>query len=277
MKEIAVIFTCFNRKSKTEQCLKSIEKQQKKHNDIRFDIYVTDDGSTDGTRTMLRNLSTEMNITILCGNNLFWDKGMYKAMSKAIEKKHDYYLMINDDVDFYDAFFEVMMDSFCAAGQSCGISGPTQNRENAYTTYGGKLFKGKSFIDPNGTIQECNLANWNCFLVDQKVIDKIGIIDPNYDHSYGDYDYSMMMQRNGLKIYIAKEYIGTCDRNTIKGTFKDKELSRKQRIAHFFSPKGMSIKSGLRYSIKNFDYLGIKVLLMTLGADCRNLFVVLFG
>lgn len=276
--KIAVILTCFNRKNKTERCMNAIYNQQSKHqNDMEFSIYITDDGSTDGTREMLENYSKNFNVIILDGGNLYWDKGMYLAMQCAVKEPHDYYLMVNDDVDFSNDFIDIMMESYGEADSSCGISGATQDTKHTCTTYGGTLFKSSGFFDPNGSIQECNLANWNCFLVNQEIIDKVGIIDPNYDHSYGDYDYSMVMQRNGFKIYLAKDYIGTCDRNTLNGTFKDKKLTRKQRIKQFFSPKGMSIKSGIRYSLKNFDYLGFRGLFKFLGAYCRNLLVVLIG
>lgn len=254
-----------------------LAKEQQKRSEAKLSVYITDDCSTDGTREMLKDYSKVLNLTVLDGGNLYWDKGMHRAMQQAVKEFHDFYLMINDDVDFFDDFLDTMLESYKEAGDSCGISGATQNTRRKCTSYGGMLFEGKSLLDPNGTVQECNLANWNCFLVDQKVIDKVGIIDPYYEHSYGDYDYSMCMQRNGFKVYLSKRYVGVCDRNSLKGTFKDKELPRKQRIHLFFSPKGMAFKSGIRYSIKNFDYLGVKGLLTFMGAYVRNLIIVLIG
>ena len=274
---IAIVLTCFNRKEKTKCCMDFLVKEQKKKSNVKFEVFVTDDGSTDGTIEMLRGYSDILDLIILKGKNLYWDKGMYRSMRYAVKTPHDFYLMINDDVYFADDFLDVMLDSYYEVGSTCGISGATQDSCHKRTTYGGILFNGKTFLDPNGKPQECNLANWNCFLIDQKVIDKVGIIDPNYDHSFGDYDYSMLMQRNGIKVYLSKEYIGVCNRNSKKGTFKDNTLTRKQRINRFFSPKGMPFKSGLRYSIKNLDFLGFKGLVMFLGSYLRNLIVVLIG
>ena len=275
--KIAVILTCFNRKEKTQKCLNLLIEETKRRGDIDLHFYITDDGSSDGTREMLCDYSHFINMTIIDGGNLYWDKGMYKAMQQAQKDYHDYYLMINDDVVFYTGFLDVMLDSYKDIGASGGISGATQDDMHRITTYGGKHFTSEEFINPNGNIQECNLANWNCFLVDQNVIDKVGIIDPKYAHSFGDYDYSMLMQRKGFRIYLSKSYIGTCNRNSLIGTFKDKSLTRKQRIKRFFSPKGMSFKSGIRYSFKNMDYLGLNGLLRFLLAYCRNLIVVLIG
>lgn len=278
MIDIAIIFTCFNRIDKTKRCMEALLNEQHNHEgQIKFSLFITDDGSTDGTKEMLQSYSNCLSMHVIDGGNLYWDKGMYRAMKVAVQKYHDYYLMINDDVAFSADFIRTMLDSYKMAKQPCGVSGPTDNMEHTVTTYGGRLFNNKSLIAPNGFIQECNLANWNCFLVNHEVIEAIGIIDPNYMHSYGDYDYSMLMQRNGFKVFIAKDYIGSCERNSLKGTFKDKDLSRMQRIRRFFSPKGMSLKSGIRYSLKNIDYLGLYGLFKFLGAYCRNLLVVFIG
>ena len=274
---IAVIFACFNRKHKTKRCLEYIYRQQIEHNCIKIDVYVTDDGSTDGTKELLKSFAEKMTVYIINGNNLFWNKGMYVAMKKAMEFQYDYYMMINDDVEFYDNFLDVMLESFAEVGIPCGISGPTQDEDHLHTTYGGKMINGKGFIEPNGNIQKCDLANWNCFLVNHTIIDKVGIIDPCYDHSYGDYDYSLAMQRNGFDVYLAKEYVGICDRNSTKGTYKDTTLTRRQRMNIFFSPKGMSIKSLLRYSLKNLDFIGVRGMIFFLCTYIKNLIVVLVG
>lgn len=270
MKKLAIIFTCYNREDKTKKCLNSIRDQAiqlKGMYDV--EIIVCDDGSTDNTHDIL--LGYELNVNVIEGDRLYWNKGMYVAMSEAIKSQHDFYLMINDDVIFYPNAIQLMLNAYKSANKSCGITGATKAINSNETTYGGQLFHVKKFISPNGKLQKCNLANWNCFLVDEEVIKNVGIIDPNYAHSYGDYDYSMMMQRKGYDIYVAHEFIGECDRNSKKGTFKDRTLPRRERLRRFFSPKGMSIKSGIRYGLKNMDYLGVKSLCVFLGAYLKNL------
>lgn len=274
MKSLAIIFTCFNRKKITESCLKNLIKQAELlQGKIVVEVYVCDDGSTDGTEQVLRN--SGQNVHIIKGESLFWNRGMYEAMSEAVKSYHDYYLMINDDVDFYSDAIETMLLAHRRVEGNCGITGATKSHNSEITTYGGRLFRSREFISPNGTLQHCDLANWNCFLVDEKIISDIGIIDSNYDHSYGDYDYSMRMQRRGYDIFVADKYIGECERNSIKGTFKDKTLSKKRRMQLFFSPKGMSIKSIFRYYVRNMDYLGVSGLMISLMAYIRNLIVIL--
>lgn len=276
MKKLAIIFTCYNRANKTKKCLDSIKDQVLRLKEMYdVEIIICDDGSTDNTHDIL--LGCGLNINIIQGGGLYWNKGMYAAMYAAISSYHDFYLMINDDVIFYPDAIQVMLDAYHMANKSCGITGATKAINSNRTTYGGQLFHIEKFITPNGNLQKCNLANWNCFLVDDEIIKNVGVIDSNYVHSYGDYDYSMMMQRKGYDIYVSHEFIGECNRNSKKGTFKDRTLPKIKRLEIFFSPKGMSIRSGIRYGLKNMDYLGVKSLGVFLGAYIKNLiFTILF-
>lgn len=274
LKKMAIIFTCFNRKDITKRCLHAIKLQADKlKNEYEIELYVCDDGSSDGTLDVLEN--TELNLTLIHGGSLFWNKGMHAAMQKAVQKNHDFYLMINDDVDFYQDAISIMMQSYYKIGRSCGITGAVRSANTGVTSYGGRLFKSKNFITPNGNPQICNLANWNCFLIDSSVVNGAGIIDPYYEHAFGDYDYSMEMQRKGCSIYVADEFVGECNRNSIVGTFQDRSASRIQRLKMFFSPKGMPIKSMIRYSIKNRDFLGMGYFFISMGAYIKNLLLTL--
>ena len=48
--KITVLFTCFNRKEKTMECVKRLVEGNK---NIQFDFVIVDDGSTDGTAETL--------------------------------------------------------------------------------------------------------------------------------------------------------------------------------------------------------------------------------
>lgn len=52
-------------------------------------------------------------------------------------------------------------------------------------------------LEPNKTkYVKCDLANWNCFLITKGIIEKVGLIDPIYEHSLEDFDYSLRMKNN---------------------------------------------------------------------------------
>ncbi len=161
---------------------------------------------------------------------------MYKAMKEAIKQRHDYYLMINDDVMFYDDAVDTMVSTYIRIGCLCGITGTTYSNKTRACTYGGMMLDSEQIISSG----ICDLANWNCFMVNQKVIDSIGIISNKYSHGRGYFDYSLRMKRNDIPIYITPKYVGECESHIMK--WQDKGLSRKERLNSFFSPKGMHLQ-----------------------------------
>lgn len=212
MIKIAVIMSCYNRADLTERCILSLKKQNFKSNYELF-FFICDDGSTDDTTERIRTI--EPSAVIIRGSgNLFWAKSMYAAMAKATTNKHDFYLMINDDVVFYPDMLDSMINTYIKIKEPCGIVGSTCDVDELHVTYGGRVFVrriklGKNhIIEPNGNPQVCDLANWNCFLIPQEVIDNVGLIDRSYAHGLADYDYSRMMAKKGYKIYVADKYIG---------------------------------------------------------------------
>lgn len=54
MKTIAILLTVFNRKEKTLECLKRIYQQLNIEN-LKLEIYLTNDGCTDGTPEAIKN------------------------------------------------------------------------------------------------------------------------------------------------------------------------------------------------------------------------------
>lgn len=66
---IAILLTCYNRKDKTYVCLNSLYKNISEY--CQFDIYLVDDGSTDGTAMMIAKDFPEV-ILIKGSGSLFW-------------------------------------------------------------------------------------------------------------------------------------------------------------------------------------------------------------
>ena len=254
--KVAVITTVFNRKEKTKNAIESIVTALDSV-ELEYRFYICDDGSSDGTTDYLRELG-EMVCVIPGNGDLFWSKGMHKAMSAAVADKADLYLMINDDVEFSFTVMQVMLDSYNQAGKKCGIVGSTCGIDSNIITYGGRKLKGQALICPNGSLQECDLTNWNCFLIDDYVVRKVGLIDNYYEHGLGDFDYSLRMKKQNIPVYVAKDYVGRCDVNSKKGTYHDKNMTRKKRFVSMFSRRNMPIRSRWHYYLKNFGVMGIK-------------------
>lgn len=257
---IAVISTYFNRKNKTIACVKSLYEQSllKKNKDVVLDIYFCDDGSNDGTSKELCKIYPEINIISGTGR-LFWAKGMSKALNEAIKTPHDFYLMVNDDVKFYSNMLEIMVGSYMQVKSDkfmSAVVGSTQECEDGNWTYGGQIwnkrFRHEKYdsVEPGFPCKECNMTNWNCFLIPNIMIQKIGLIDDYYEHAKADNDYSNRIINSGNKIFVAHQYIGTCQRNSIDGTWRDTKLGLKKRLTLVKKPTGLPIKSEIHYCKK---------------------------
>lgn len=227
--KIAVLLTCFNRKAKTITCLESLFDSQKAYNgtakgDFEIEIFLTDDGCTDGTADALLENFPNKHIHILQGTgSLFWAGGMRFAWKEA-QKRHrewSYYLLLNDDVIlsptcFYELF---SAEEYCQtayrqsgiiSGITCSASDPTK------ITYGGDVilnkFNGRQIrLGPSSQPQMVDLTNANIMLVPSSVVDKIGIFYDGYIHSGADNDYSMMARRRGIPVVITASVCGVCE------------------------------------------------------------------
>ena len=261
MLNIVMIFTCYNRFAKTEQCIKRLL-SQKTNYEIKYDYYICDDDSTDGTVEMIKSYLPNANIYIGT-SNLFWCKGMHLAMLNATKTKHDFYLMLNDDLVPNENMIQTMLDSYYKHNQLCAVAGSTLSLDGTKITYGGLRYTKYSnfgpaeLIIPSSENLKCDIANWNCFLIPQDVIDKIGIIDGHYEHALGDYDYCLMMKKRGIPLFIANDFIGRTDVNSEKNTSEDKTLSKTVRIKKLFSRKEKPIKSQWHFYIKNYGVIGV--------------------
>lgn len=81
MKLIAVLLTVHNRKEKTLCCLQNLFKQ-KIPNGYQIEVYLTDDGCTDGTPEAVHEQFPAVHI-IKGDGSLFWNRGMYTAWDTA--------------------------------------------------------------------------------------------------------------------------------------------------------------------------------------------------
>lgn len=250
---VAIILACYNRMEKTQQCLETLEKIRIKESDFDFEYWICDDNSTDGTQNMIKELCPHAHLLISKGE-LYWCKSMYWAMKEAIKTEYDFYLMVNDDVLFYDDFWTIMYQTYLAAGCSCGVVGTTQYEQ--VITYGGRDENNK-LIMPSNELKTCYWTNWNCFLIDRKVVELVGIIDNKYQHSYGDYDYAHRMRKRNIPIFVALQCVGECKPNMNSNMIKDNQYTRIKRLKSLFSIKGIPVYSYFRFNYRVYGIRGV--------------------
>lgn len=251
---ILTMLTCHNRKEKTERCLYTLSEQNSK---CEFTFIVVDDGSTDGTMEMLIEQKKELDIHILKGDgNLFYSGGMHRGMKYALDNNmcdYDYYLLVNDDVDFFtEAISKLILQS--QEQDEAVVVGTTKDDEG-HTSYGAIVFVKNvqhRIMEISEWQETADAFNANCVLIPKKVFEKAGIMDSHYVHAMGDYDYGMQVKRQGGMIHPSKEYVGSCNRNSTKGLWSDTSLPRIERFRRKETIKGLPRKLWFYYLKKNF-------------------------
>jgi len=259
---IAVLLTCFNRKAKTLESLSSVHKALEETSEtITLDIYLTDDGSTDGTSEAVKAAYPQVNILQGTGS-LYWAGGMRNSWTEALKKEYDFYFLLNDDTNVYPNLFNefINTEAYCLKNyQQQGIYiGSTLDQLSQKISYGGNVFINKFLgtakkVMPNQeSPQDCELGNANIMFVHSSVVDKIGILHESFLHGLADFDYTLMAIKKDIPVLIMPNYIGECtnDNKNPYDTFHT--LSLKKRIEVLNSPIGLDFKSNLKYMQRNF-------------------------
>lgn len=262
MNKIAVLLTCHNRKDKTLSCLHSLYRAyQRNDNHLKLVVYLTDDGSTDGTTEAVSKFYPEVNI-LLGNGNLYWAGGMRNSWNEALKSDFDGYLLLNDDTNvFEDLFFVLNLGieySFNLLSKNGIIVGSTQDEVTGEMTYGGSVFMNKlkgtyKKIEPNGSYQRCELGNANIMYVHKDVVKQIGILSNDYIHGVADYDYTLRAIKENIPVIIMPKYIGFCSVNLVNknDVFLSKKTLR-DRFIYLNSPTGLAFSDTLYFQKKFF-------------------------
>lgn len=263
IKNIAVLITCFNRKTTTLRCLSSLFNQSTV-SALNLNVYLVDDGSSDGTSAAVNELYPQ--VTIIQGNGkLYWAGGMRLAWETAKNKANfSAFLLINDDViltkDFLKKLLRTHQFSIEKLGQGGIYVGTAVDPINFNFNYGGHLLIRKGLlinytdVFPTDVPLPCHVTNANILCVCTEVVNKIGIFDPTFTHGIADYDYSLSAFEHKIPLWVVPGICGYCvddhGNNWLSGN-----TSLKQRIEYLYSPKGLSFNEYMYYIKKHFPLL----------------------
>ncbi len=251
-KTIAILLTVHNRKEKTMKCLEHIHSQLPV-NGFTTDIFMTDDGCTDGTREAVTTAFPQVRIVNGDGN-LFWNRGMHKAWQEAASTGYDYYLWINDDTFLYDGAIEQALLSSRECSDTAIIVGATQSEATGKSTYGLRDAKTGKLLVPNGMLQEGHGLNGNFVLVSKIVFEKLGNLDSHFHHSGGDTDYGLRAEERNIRLLLHKEYIGTCEQHQALSKWCNPDYPLRERWQSLNKPTGMPLKELFYLERRHYGY-----------------------
>ena len=236
MISIAVIMTVHNRKDKTLKCLNHLFSSHFSDN-VKIVVYMTDDGSDDGTAEMVQKQFEQVRI-IKGDGTLFWNRGMYTAWKEAAKSAHDYYFWLNDDTFIFPDAIERLIavsikneDKAIVVGSTCSVD----NKD--VITYGGTGKNGKRIYSETQELS-CFYMNGNIVLIPDYVFKKVGFNDYHYRHALGDHDYGLMAIDRGIKVLVAPGIYGSCNAHDKKSVWCDSNQPFNKRWRNFFKPTG---------------------------------------
>lgn len=230
--------TCFNRKEKTKSCLENLFDQKLPEN-AELQVFLCDDGSSDGTSEMLEKNFPQ--VRVVKGNgNLYWNGGMNLAWTKAKESdQFDFFIWLNDDTYLYPSALLMMFDQYHKLEQPGIIVGACQDPATGDFSFGGTNDEG--MVVPNGRPQEVKMINGNIVLISAEIDQKLNGLSSDFTHYFGDYDYGLRAQSAGFPCYSTEKYIATCEINSFP-YWGDSKLSFSKRWFLFHNVKGMAAK-----------------------------------
>lgn len=192
---LSIVIVCMNNKKYLEPCLRSLYDAGLSH---RFEVVVTDNGSTDGTQAMLREKFPAVQL-IQNDRNV----GLSRASNQGIQATRGrYVLLLNDDTLVNGTSLDAMVDyldthpKVGAVGgrllnpdgsfQAAGNSFPSLLEEFLITTRLGNLIW-PNYPDRDYPNQETPV-DWigsACLLLRRQALDQVGLLDETY-FIYGD-------------------------------------------------------------------------------------------
>lgn len=249
---VAVLLTVFNRKEKTIECLRRLYKQTPLQC-CKVDVFLTDDGCTDGTSEAV--IKEFPYVNIIKGNgNLFWNRGMYVAWEEAAKFDYDFYLWLNDDTFVYDNMLTSLLEASENKNNKAIIIGPTRSSVNKKTTYGGRLKNG-SIPTPNGHLTKVDYFNGNIVLIPRSVYKELGNLDYYFTHSKGDFDYGLRANKAGIELYQVGCYLGECELHESLDKWCDPKIPISQRWKAMKRPNGMPPNETFHLEKKHFGLI----------------------
>lgn len=246
---VAVLMTCYNRVDVTLECLRHLRLAIGAcPDDIEWDVWLNDDGSTDGTSA---SVAAEFpRVRLLNGSGCdFWCGGMRRVWLSAIGSgiEYDGFLWLNDDTILMANGLVVLLgnehrDRAILVGAVCSGTGAA--------TFGGEDEVG--FVTPAGKWQHICQMNGNVVWVPMFAYNKIGMLDCHWTHAMGDVDYSRTAVENGIEVLLSPSFVGRCEKDGGLRPWRNPDVPLLKRIRNLYSPLGYSEPYNLfRYCLKH--------------------------
>ena len=206
---VAIIILNWNGIEWTRACLKSVGTLDYSN----YQVFVVDNNSDNDEAGALEREFTGQIKVFKNKANLGFAQGNNVALESSQLAHFDYYLLLNNDTELQPD----LLRSLVEAGEKnthAGIIGPIVKNWDGLTVQSMgaprvNLWTGSASLqrsaDSSVQYEEVQMVSGCCFLIKRTVVEKIGVLDPDYFAYYEETDYCLRALRAGFKIMVVKE------------------------------------------------------------------------
>jgi len=218
---ISVVIPVRNRRDDTRKILDllcdQIANLPQENLTSQIHIVVVDDGSTDGTGSLIRETFSEVHLLEADGS-LWWTGAIVKGMEYALQSfDPDYVLWLNDDLLISADFIENLI-KICSSAQyeTAVVAGIVRDKTYPdWIVYGG-LKSGRPVSKVAAFSTSCELEVdclcGNIVIVPRKVIEAIGLPDAQrLPHHGSDYAYTTQAKQAGFRLILSSQLQANTD------------------------------------------------------------------
>lgn len=212
MNKIITIIVTYNGIRWIKQCLSSIV-----NSTITSDIFIVDNGSTDGTIEFIQN-NFRHAILYCSSENLGFGAANNIGLKFALKECYDFIYLLNQDAWIKPDTFETLI----AASQrnpNFGIISPLQVNaietmvdKNFYSSCSRELFSDSILDLPLREVYSTDFVMAAHWLLTRNCLQTVGLFSPTFFHYGEDNNYVNRTIYHGLKVGIAPKAIGIHDR-----------------------------------------------------------------
>jgi len=255
MLRVAFLISVHNRREDTlaflDVCYREIDhlKAEEKYS---FDIYLVEDGCTDGTFDAVSEKYPQVHL-IRGSGELYWNQGMRLAWSEAAKEDYDFYLWLNVDTILVEGALAILMETSEYVRHRAIVVG-TVKFTSLSLSYGGRTRSGK-IVSPDPVIPvPCYTFNGNLVLVPKAVYSVLGNLEERYHHGFGDYDYGARAAKADIPRVVAPGILATCDRDNPIPKWRDSSYPLRERVRYLTSPKGRPPAEQFLYDCRSHGF-----------------------
>lgn len=251
--KILVIIVTYNAMKWAERCFFSL-----KNSTIPNDVFVVDNGSTDGTQQYIKQNFPEFSFH-QSESNLGFGKANNLGLEYALKNDYDYVYLLNQDAWIESDTFEILINIH-QTHPEYGIISPLQRNgsrkfdDNFFaTTMSNEAIFDQLFPDKSEDLYETKFVMAAHWLVSKECLKRVGGFSPSFPHYGEDDNFIHRCKFHGLKVGYTYKTMAVHDRE-----FRPSPLSKLIYMQYIRNIVALSNPNKPAPSVFSFFYPSLK-------------------